>query len=102
MGGNHFVSNSKVIQCENVLSGSAFKGVKILDGKNILDELELVAGLVIHQPLEMTLVEQIVDALFVHLQVGAVDGILLAAQRILLFYQLKKQLDGARHDTFVF
>ena len=49
----------------------------------------------------MTLVQQVVDLFFVHLQIATVDSVLLATQIRLLLDQLVQQLNRARHNTFI-
>ena len=96
------VLDTKVVQRHDIINRLALERVKIFDAEDVvLAPLQLQSGAVAHDTLHVALVEQVVDALFVDLQVRTVDGELLFAGAALLFDEVKHEAHCSRHDTLV-
>lgn len=73
VGGYDLVPDAEVVQGKDIVRGSALKCVQVLDGEVVvLGPLELEAGAVGDEALELGLVEQVEDLLLVDLKVTAV------------------------------
>lgn len=101
MGSNHFVLDPEVIERQDVLSRAALERVEILNGEEVLDELEFEARSISQNALEVRLVQQVVNFLLVDLQVRAVYSVLLKTDAGLPLDELKQHPNRPRYDSFV-
>ena len=90
-----------MVESKDVICRAALESIQILDLKVVLAPLELEAGPVGHLPLQVRLVQQVVNSFFIDLKVAAIDRELLPSSIALLFDHLKQKSYRAWHDSFV-
>ena len=101
MRGNNLVLDAKMVKGKDVICRAALESIQILDLKVVLAPLELEAGPVGDLPLQVRLVQQVVNSFFIDLKVAAIDRELLPSSVALLFDHLKQKSYRAWHDSLV-
>ena len=101
MRGDNLVLDAKMVECKDIFSRATLKCVQILDLKVVLAPLELETGPIGHLPLQVRLVQQVVDSFFIDLKVAAIDRELFPSSIALLFDHLKQKSYRTWHDSLV-
>ena len=102
MRGDDLVLDSKVIECENVLSGATLERIQVLDLEVVFGPFEFKARSISHKSFQVRLIEQIVDSFFIDLKVRAVNCEFLPSGPALLLNHFKEESDRSWTYTFVF
>jgi hypothetical protein len=90
-----------MIQGEHIISRFALESIQILHCKDVFHKLELEAWTLSDQPFHVRLIQKIINFLFVHLQVAAVDSVAFAPQIRFLFDHVIDKVDRARDNTLI-
>lgn len=85
------VLDAEMVECKDVFRRATLERIQIFNLEVVFGPFEFQARAVGHQPLQVRLVEQIIDSFFVDLKIGAVDRELLAACSALLLDHFKQE-----------
>lgn len=103
VAGDDFVADTELVEGHDIVHSFALECVQVLYGEDVVFvPFELQPWAIVDGGLDMTLVQQVIDALLVDLKVRAVDGESLFASRGLLFDQVEKKPNRPRNDALVF
>ena len=103
VGGHYFIFDTEMVESEDIVRGFALKGVKVFNGEVVeFIPFEFEAGSIILKTLELGLVKEVKNFLFVDLEVGAVDSEFSFLHTGFFFDEVEELMDGAGDYTFIF